>query len=293
MELQVLERSRLWTPEIDKLLRRWRKQVEIRRRGHYDIARKWNNRHYRLGVPAAILSAVVTTGTLSTFRNCSDSEGSKCDADQWIRLLIGVFGIINTTMTATQTFMNYHEGAESHKSAADDYESLYGIIESLFSIPVGVRGDPVTALHGIRSKYDETVKKSPNLPQEYQVELSFTTVDSYRTASNRLSPQPERAQLQPVDVDTSTSPSSESIEARIKQENDFDSEDDQEVCLGFDLDQMIAMNNTPAAIAVVRMAALRDQQVHTSAANAIQFGYSSTPTGSDQQTPATIEHANV
>jgi len=293
----ILARSKLWTPELDKLLRRWKRQVEIRRRGHYDISRKWNKRHYYLGVPATVLATLIATGTLATFRNCSDCDNLKkpeCAGDQWIRLVIGIIGIISTTLTATQTFVNYQESAETHKSAADNYESLYGTIESLMIVPGPVRGDPVSTLQNIRSQYDDTVKKSPNLPKPYQVELSFTTIEPPKQERQVRLPtlrpedigfiQREESEARTgasilknlvdekkTDSDSQTD-TEESLEQRIQTENDFNSdEEDRDVCLGFDLDQMVAMNNTSTALAVANIAARRDRDVQSSLLRALEF----------------------
>ena len=274
---QVLARSKLWTPELDKLLRRWNRQIEIRRRGHYDMARKWTKRHFMLGVPATVLSTLIATGTLSTFRNCSDSPDTKCEFDEWIRLGIGLLGVASVTLTATQTFMNYQEAAESHKSAADNYESLHGVIESILIVPTLVRGDPVSTLHSIRSKYDDTVRKSPNLPQEYQSELSFTTVDlTSPTGDDR-----------PTVVCTPCHDLSELLNI----ENDFESNDDQEVCLGFDLDQMVTDHSTPTALVVANIAAQKHQELQTSLVKALEFEMErlSTPSGAPMGSDIHVE----
>jgi len=178
----ILARSKLWTPELDKLLRKWKRQVELRRRGHSSIERKWSKRHYIFGVPATVLTAITSTGILATFRNCNDCDDpdqSRCEADQYIRLAIGIVGIFEIALTGIMTFMNYQESANAHKEAADNYESLYGNIDSLLIIPPSVRGDPITTLHDIRQKYDDNVRKSPNLPGKYQEykELSYSVLN--------------------------------------------------------------------------------------------------------------------
>ena len=176
----VIARSKLWTSELDKLLRRWKRQVEVRRRGHYNIARKWNRFHYILGVPVTVVSTLTSTGTLATFRNCTDCDdlnSTRCQADQWIRLVIGITGLVGVILVSVMTFINYQEAANDHKGAADNYESLYGTIESLLIVHPSVRGDPVSTLQNIRSQYNDTVRKSPNLPSEYQVGLSFRSFD--------------------------------------------------------------------------------------------------------------------
>lgn len=308
MDLQNLEieKSYEWAPELNKLLRKWKKQIEMKRKGHYNIARKLANRHYILGVPATILTTITSTGILSTFRNCSEGDNDMvCEMDQYIRLTIGIVGLIDIALTGVMTFMNYQEAANSHKDAADNYESLYGSIESLLIIPSNVRGDPVEVLKEIRSKYDDLVRKSPNLPGEYQ-ELSYLTVNNNDSvniprirprdiglpsaSSREFTPEDYRGRsiLRSVVNDISYNKrvseqvSNESDEsynnnsasekevynAAIAEHNNFDSDDERDVCIGFDLDEMIS--KTPSStIELVAAAAKRDQQRRVSVVKSV------------------------
>lgn len=304
----VLARSKLWTPELDKLLRRWKKQVEIRRRAHYGIAGKFSKRHLFLGIPATIIATIVSTGVIATFRNCTvacdgtKSDTTACDWDERIRIGIGIVGWCSTALTGVMTFMNYQAAANDHKAAADNYEVLHGTIESLLIVPPSVRGDPVSTLQSIRTQYDDTVRKSPNLPDKYQVDLSSTTVDQsqrpptipqlnpsdlgLKSSSSGVSrssvnllramaaekdPSSEASSSQEMQTHHSTT-DSDVFDAKLAEENDFDTDDDShEVCLGFDLDHMAALNNTPTALAVANVAAQRDRQVQDSLLRALEF----------------------
>ena len=57
----------------------------------------------------------------------------------------------------------------------------------------------------------------------------------------------------------------------IQEKNNFDSDDDQEVCLGFDLNQMAAMNNTKSALAMASLAQKQDRQIQSSLFKALEF----------------------
>lgn len=175
----ILARSRLWTPELDKLLRRWKKQLGKREKGHLDLARKYNRRHYIFGIPATVLSALIATGILATFENCDscdDGSAPECEADQWIRLAIGILGLLSAGLTAFQTFMNYQQESEKHKSAADDYGSMFRVIDTMLLVPGPVRGDPVSTLQNLRSQYDDLVRRSPTLPKKYDAELTYEVI---------------------------------------------------------------------------------------------------------------------
>jgi hypothetical protein len=185
----ILARSKLWTPELDKLLRRWKRQVDARRRGHTEMSQTYGKRHYLFGVPAIIITTLTSTGTLTTSQGCQ-SDGNinttsvKCKIDQWVLLCIGIVGLIGVGLTAIMTFMDYNKSAETNKKAADNYEALYGSIESLLILPGSIRGDPVITLKSIRDTYDNIVKESPTLSKKYQVDLSFEVVQSGKVADN-------------------------------------------------------------------------------------------------------------
>lgn len=170
-------RNKLWTPELDRLLRNWKRQIGKRENGHNNLARKYNRRHYIFGLPAILLAAILSSGVLSTFQNCSDCSGSQgtveCEIIQYLRLIFGLLGIVNTALVGFQTFMNYQEEAEKHKSAADDYGSLFRLLDSMILMPGPIRGDPITSLQNIRSRYDDLVRRSPSLPKKYNVDLSY------------------------------------------------------------------------------------------------------------------------
>lgn len=328
----VLARSKLWTPELDRLLRRWKRQIDSRRKAHYEIAGNLAQRHYLIGIPASIINTVTTTGIFATFQtDSSTSTGSGlsnfdvsvcqyiCNItnntlypptnstspnttntgyEQWIRLGMGVLAIFGLTLTGVLTFMNYQTIAEAHKTAGDNYDSLYGNIESLMVIPPLVRGDPVTTLQGIRHEYDDIVKKCPNLPEKYQIDLSFVTIDTNERKPGmavpilpKLNPedvQPQRDEksvrlgtelLSNIVNSSSPLPTSRTtrrdhsrdLSVILNQKNNFDSDDDQEICLGFDLDELAAMNNTQSALAMASLAKKQDRHIQSSLVKALEF----------------------
>lgn len=183
----ALVRSRLWTPELDKLLRRWKRQIDARRKGHIKLSQQYDKRHYLLGVPATVLTTITTTGTLTTFQDCSsNSTGSFwCTSAEWIRLAIGIIGIIAVVLTGILTFMNFQKTSQDHKKAADQYESLSGTIDSILSIPRVLRGNPVDRLKLIRDQYDGILKEAPTLAEKYKTELGFEVVGS-RNPNNKV-----------------------------------------------------------------------------------------------------------
>ena len=246
----ALYRSRLWTPELDKLLRRWKKQIGKREKGHASLERKYRKRHYMFGVPATIISSISGTGIFATFRNCVESTTQYCEQDQVVRLLVGCITVVNMALVGFQTFRNYQGDAEQHKSSSDDYGALYRMIDTTLLLPGSHRGDPIEALQTIRSQYDELVKKAPLLPKEFDVDLAYNVIDPSKLPTP---PGPDQINLrvdnvlprQTLDglrkIISDESPNETISEAEVErvlaQENDHDtSEEDREVCLGYDLD---------------------------------------------------------
>lgn len=232
--VDVDESENQWTPELDKLLRRWKKQIEIRRRGHYKMSRKFSKRHYIIGIPATIMNTVIASGTLSTFQNCENP--SDCNITQGIRIAIGVVGIFSTCLTATQTFLNYQDSAQNHKSASDNYESLYGNIDSLLIVPTSARGNAIATLQSIRKQYDDIVKKSPNLPADFQVSLDYavSTIAEKNKKGKKSIPT-----INPKDVDSPQDfQNNNSNESKILQKviEDNEVEDSENIEIKFDLD---------------------------------------------------------
>lgn len=247
----ILARAKLWTPELDKLLRKWKKNIGKREKGHLDLARTYTKRHYIFGVPATVLSAIIASGIFATFRNCSDCDNQNnenCWIDQWIRLVVGIISLISTALTAFVTFMNYQESAEENKTAADKYTSLYNDLDTMLLIPGPVRGDPVNTLQTIRRRYDDIVTSSPTLPSKYNVELSY----EYSPSIAKSPPKPEDVvipSLRKMSVQTNNNGSidtdalremmdvSVEIDKNLNQENDVDTSDEEnEVKIAIDLD---------------------------------------------------------
>ncbi len=262
----VLARSRLWTPALDKLLRRWKRQISKRQQGHARQGRKYGRRHYIIGIPATLLEAVVTVGVLSTFRNCNDCDDLKsvrCKSDQWIRLSIGLLGIIAVSLSALQTFMNYQESSEKHKNAASEFENLYRVIETLLQVPGSVRGDPISTLHSLRDQYTTLVRSSPQLPKEYSVDLTYTFSGG---------PKPPRpGQIHVEEPSAKVSPLRKLLKDKGTRIRKRAESSDSDIEIGFDLDAVQSYSGKKAAIAAARLTAAREEQIQRSLSRALEF----------------------
>jgi hypothetical protein len=199
----VLAEGRAWTPAMDKHLRIWKKQIEIRQRGHRKYAGRCKFRHRMLGISNIVVSAIVSTAIFSTFRTCKECDAT-CDIDQWIRFVNGFFSIIGIILSGFQNLFMYEKKAENHKKASDEYERLIRLLESILRQPPYMRGGPGSVMNTIREKYDDVTKSSPSLPSKYAQILGHrhkpSTVDSsLGDVAGRGPPKPEDVESGGID----------------------------------------------------------------------------------------------
>lgn len=242
MDELLKERNKQWTPELDKLLRKWKKQIESREGGHISLARVNERKHYLLGIPVTCFAAISTAGIFSTFQDCNPDE--TC-VREWVRFSFGVITAVTACLGGLQTFMNYQEGAEKNKTAADDYGSLARSIETVLLFPGETRGEPKKVISNFREKYDRIIRKSPTLPKQFVTELSYNVLKK----ENLIPPKPENIMINVEDAqkskddlrkiinDDSSTDTQEYIDQMIAKENDYDTDDDErEVSIAIDLD---------------------------------------------------------
>ena len=190
----IVAQTQFWTPALEKLLRRWKRQINLRREGHKLAERSYSKKYYFLGVPATVCSTVVASGILSTFKNCDEcgsllttTSGSattipigvptiSCASDEWIRLVMGILAVFSLILSALMVFMDYGGAREANKQATDSCDELSRDIEGVLNTPISRRGDPVEKLHYFRNRFDDIKKASPSIPAKYEVSLEYHAV---------------------------------------------------------------------------------------------------------------------
>lgn len=176
---KISERVVLWTTDMESLLRQWKKQLNRRSEGHVFSEAKFNKRYYILGIPTSIIGTIGSTGALATFRNCASSAtggtsgGVWCQIDQWVRLLFGAICLLSAVMTGLMVFLNYGGRAEKHKTAADNYTSLAREIDTILRIRPIDRPDAIETIQSVRSRFDDSAKNSPPIPEEFAITLDY------------------------------------------------------------------------------------------------------------------------
>ena len=79
-------------------------------KGHFATAQFWSKFHLRLGIPTVILASIAGASALSQFRSSI--------------VIAGVISIVVVVLSATTTFLNPRERANTHLSAGNNYDSL-------------------------------------------------------------------------------------------------------------------------------------------------------------------------
>jgi hypothetical protein len=235
------------------------------------------------GLPAVILSTLITAGAFATFQecgDCDDQQSTQCKAEIWIRLTIGILGIISIGLSSAVTFINYREIAEDHKTAADMFGERFRQIDSLLLIPGPFRGDPITVLQNIRSQYDNDVRNAPVLPKKYDFELTYNVIHPKPPPPGQVNIDPQRKRhdtdvLRKILTDEEEECSDASVtipmDEALDERNQYDTDGEEDVCIAFDLDAVPDYTQTTTALAVATLAAKKRKEEQESLQNALAF----------------------
>lgn len=252
--------QKFWTPDIEKLLRRWRRQINLLHREHKLLEYKYNKRYYIIGVPASIASTVVASGILTTFKNCNECTAgcipaatSPCANDEWVRFAMGIIGIIAIILTCLSVFLNYGKASSDEKGTADDLGILARELDAMLETPISARGDPISFLQGIRTKFDDITKKSPI---SSTISLEYRTIKEEKkkmsVAGGPPSPDqvyiggkrrkiPDASSLAKILVDKieAEGKAKASVRRKVNEENDYDTDEEgKEVAITFDFEEL-------------------------------------------------------
>jgi hypothetical protein len=243
--------SSSWTSDLIKLLRKWRHQIEKRQKAHIILCTKFNRKHYGMSIPAIIIGTASSAGMLSTFKNCNSSNSEEnCDANQYIRLIAGGISLVAAVLNALQIFFDFQKQSESHKTAANNYETLYRLIDMYIMVPSS-RSEPEHTLKEVIEQYDEIRKTSPPLLDMDNVHLDY---EVYRNSnsSNKGSHVSSVGGSVREDIGGSDLPqnsqdtSSSSIQDKIGELNQCNTDDEnQKVYIELDLDACDMNTPTP------------------------------------------------
>lgn len=150
-----------------RILEEWRDDARLLLHAHFSHAERCRHRHYWLGVPAAILSALVGTTVFAAL--------SKEPALAF-KIAVGIVSVLASVLATLATFLNYADDSSKHHQTAASYASIRKHLDEVLSEDSVDDVELKKLFTDIRSKWDETRKSA--LP------LSHGTLKKYRTLLN-------------------------------------------------------------------------------------------------------------
>jgi hypothetical protein len=149
-----------------ELISEWNHQIKKRIAIHENLSIVYRRRYYWIGVPSALLAAIVTSGIFATFQDCTDNVVIfSCTFQTWIRFVLGIIGLISACLSALMIFFDYSKQSEKHKRARDDYEKLYRKIETV--IRLNQDGFELEFIKEVIKEYNDIITDSPSIPFHY------------------------------------------------------------------------------------------------------------------------------
>ena len=120
-------------------------------KSHFVEARFWQNLHIWIGVPSVILAGVA--GTLAF-------------AD--VKMIAGILAMVIVVLTSITTFLNPKEQANTHHTAANNYDSLMTKLRIFLSICCWGEESDESLTARLRSYSEERDKLNRECPQPFK-----------------------------------------------------------------------------------------------------------------------------
>jgi len=150
-----------------ELINHWRFRVHRMQLAHYMTARKFDDRHLWLGLPAIALSTIVGTTVFASISK---------NTEIIIQILVGLFSVTAALLTALQTFLKYSELSEKHRVAGAKFANLKHRIELLITLVEPPPEELKKQLTMIEDQWAKVREESPNIPTRIwnKIENSWT-----------------------------------------------------------------------------------------------------------------------
>jgi hypothetical protein len=137
-----------WDQRTSSLLEDWHVRATAARFGHQTCSAKTRRLYLRLGVPVVALTTLVGTSVFATFNETPS---------QLAKIIVGTVSILAAVLAAIQTFLNYGQLTERHRTAAARYASSRRTIE------VALTKHDTAAVDRIRKEMDKVGAESPQI----------------------------------------------------------------------------------------------------------------------------------
>jgi len=137
----------------DELLRRWHRRLRVSQTAHYEAAKPLSRANYILGVPVALLSALVGTSVFATLEASPDTR---------VKIAIGAASLLAATLSGLQTFLRFDERAEKHRTVAARCGKLVRQIEQIIATSSSSSSEvSEEILTSLREAYDKITEDAP------------------------------------------------------------------------------------------------------------------------------------
>jgi hypothetical protein len=163
-------------PQPIELLKAWLKRARENQFAHYAAARRLEKRHSRIGIPAAVLSAIVGTSVFASL---------EANVQPWMKIAVGLLSVTAAILTSLQTFWRFSERAERHRKAAAEYASIRREMEQYLTFADGVTLDTMGRL---RKRLDDLASEFPSIDSK-DWETAKRTADNAYFGSPPTSPR--------------------------------------------------------------------------------------------------------
>lgn len=168
----------------NELIAQWRFRVHRMQLAHYESARKFDQRHLWLGLPAIALSTIVGT---SVFASLSQQTLP------FVQIIIGMLSVLAAVLTGLQTFLKYSELSEKHRIAGARFANLKHRIELLASLPPASKEELEKRLVELEKLWSSLREESPTLPTSIWEGIERTlTFEEYKKRYPELLGEPSQ-----------------------------------------------------------------------------------------------------
>ncbi len=111
--------------DINELTMRWIKRARESQFTHYQAGDRLVGRHRWIGVPAIVVSAIISLSIFGTLEKMGGGE--------WLKYFAIVFALLAAVLSGLQTFMKYAERGEAHRAVAANYGAIRRRLELLYA----------------------------------------------------------------------------------------------------------------------------------------------------------------
>ncbi len=131
------------------LLDTWKRRIIINQEAHYSAAARFKKYHYWIGSPTIIFATIAGATLLAEAK------------EPWIRISVGIIGLIAAALSAIQTFYSHSKQAETHRSVAARLGEVKREIEVIEHGPLPSKSEQNRIIEQISKRLSEIDKEAP------------------------------------------------------------------------------------------------------------------------------------